>query len=98
MTATISTIDMYNLLREKIGDQQAKALTDYVTQQVETTFEKQKNLLATKADIADLKASTKEDVADLKVRIAEAKSDTIKWVFTFFVTIALMIVGLYIRR
>lgn len=85
---------MYNLLREKIGDQQAKTLTDYVTQQVETTVEKQKSSLATKDDIAGLKI----EIVKLESKIAKAKSDTIKWVFTFFVTIALMIVGLYLRK
>ena len=55
MAATLSSIDMYNLLREKIGDQQAKSLTDYIEQRIEQSFEKEKSGLATKIDIAKLR-------------------------------------------
>ena len=41
---------------------------------------------ATKATLA-----TKEDLAN-------TKNDLIKWVFAFFVTLALMIIGLYLKK
>lgn len=65
---------MYNLLREKIGDQQAKSLTDYIEQRVEQSFEKEKSNLATKEDIANLRAEMKEQ-----------KSEIIKWMFIFWI-------------
>ncbi len=52
----ISTIDLYNLLKEKIGEQQAKALTEYVEQKVDASFENAKENLGTKKDLYETKA------------------------------------------
>ena len=48
-------------------------------------------VLATKEDIANLRA-------ELKTDIATSKNDMIKWVFTFFMGLALMIIGLYFKK
>ena len=54
---------------------------------VDNTFDNKKELLA-----------TKEDVSQLRVEIAQSKNDMIKWFVAFFVTLALMILGLYIKK
>lgn len=54
---------------------------------VDNKFENKKDVLA-----------TKEDVANIRLEIKESKLETIKWVFAFFVTLALMIVGLYFKK
>jgi hypothetical protein len=82
----ITSIDLFNVLKEKIGEQQAKSLTEYIEVKVEQKFESQKQMLA-----------TKEDVKNLEIKLAETKSDLLKWVFAMFVNLALMIVGLYIK-
>ena len=73
----ISSIDMYNLLREKIGDQQAKLLTDYVEQCTVESFEKERGYLATKLDIAELRT-------ELKTEISAAKTEMLKWMIVLF--------------
>jgi hypothetical protein len=90
----ISSIDMYNLLREKIGDQQAKTLTDYVEQRVYESFEKEKEWFATKSDIYAVKEdiyAVKEDVQSVKLEVAavrqsvvEVKAELLKWMITLF--------------
>jgi hypothetical protein len=82
----ITSIDLFNVLKEKIGEQQAKSLTEYIEVKVEQKFESQKQMLA-----------TKEDVKNLEIKLAETKSDLLKWVFAMFVSLALMIIGLYIK-
>jgi hypothetical protein len=72
-TLQISEIQLYNILREKIGDQQAQTLTDYVESRVDREFEKNKSILATKSDILELKN-----------QISENKAETIKWMFVFW--------------
>ncbi|MCF8323183.1 MAG: hypothetical protein K9I26_08610 [Flavobacterium sp.] len=52
----ISTIDMYNILKGKLGENEAKSLTEYVESKVERTFEKEKDVLATKEDLANTKS------------------------------------------
>ena len=52
----ISTIEMYNILKGKLGENEAKALTEYVESKVEKTFDKEKDVLATKEDLANAKS------------------------------------------
>lgn len=52
----ISTIEMYNILKGKIGENEAKALTEYVESKVERTFDKEKDVLATKEYLANVKS------------------------------------------
>ena len=80
----ISSIDMYNLLREKIGDQQAKLLTDYVEQCTVESFEKERGYLATKIDIAGVKTDIAEIKAELKTEISAAKTEMLKWMLMLF--------------
>ena len=86
MTAPISAIDMYNILRVKIGEEEAKTLTDFVESEVERRLEARSSILA-----------TKDDIAAVRKEISESKIDTIKWMVGLFITLALMIIGLYIK-
>lgn len=52
----IATIEMYNILKGKLGENEAKALTEYVESKVERTFYKEKDVLATKGDLANVKS------------------------------------------
>ena len=72
-TLQISEIQLYSILREKIGDQQAQTLTDYVESRIDRKFEKNKSIL-----------STKSDILELKNQISENKAETIKWMFVFW--------------
>ena len=48
---------------------------------------------------ANLKTlATKEDLAKVEVKIAEGKSDIIRWMFALFVTMMLAVLGLYLKH
>jgi hypothetical protein len=55
---------------------------------------------ATKEDLRNF--ATKEDLAnvrgELRTDIANVKSDVIRWMFAFFVTMLLAILGLYLKK
>jgi hypothetical protein len=55
---------------------------------------------ATKEDLGSF--ATKVDLAnargDLRTEIANVKSDVIRWVFAFFVTVLLAVLGLYLKK
>jgi hypothetical protein len=53
--------------------------------------------LVTKEDIAKLALTTKGDLAKLDNKINETKIDIIKWIFAFWVTVILLIIGLYFK-
>lgn len=54
--SSISSIEMYTILKGKLGETEAKALTEYVETKVEKSLEKEKDVLATKVDLAEAKS------------------------------------------
>jgi hypothetical protein len=81
MLANISTIDLYNLLRVKLGEAEAKALTDYVGAEVERKFEERKDILATRDDIHQLRL----EMEKLRVEMKDQKSQLITWMCIFWI-------------
>lgn len=52
--------------------------------------------------LAKVRGEMKEGLAklkgDLEVKISDTKSDTIRWMFAFFVTMLLAVIGLYFKK
>jgi hypothetical protein len=86
-TATISEIQLFNSLKEKLGSKQAEELVTYVKQSVSSELNDQLPHLA-----------SKEDILKLESKISETKVDIIKWIFGFFFALAMMIIGLYLKN
>jgi hypothetical protein len=83
----ISSIEMYTILKGKLGENEAKALTEYVESKVEKSFEKEKDILA-----------SKEDVLKLEIKISDVKSEIIKWMFIFWIgQIAVLLALVYFK-
>lgn len=53
---TVTTIDLYNILKSKIGEKEAKTLVEFVELKVETKFNEHMDELATKKDLFQVKA------------------------------------------
>lgn len=85
--STISLTKLYDLPTAKVGREAAENLTSYIEDKIKEEVESKAQMLA-----------TKEDIAKLDTKISESKVDVIKWVFAFWITLALMIVGLYLRK
>lgn len=85
-------IKLYDFFRKdlKLDDSRAKVFTEVLYE----TIENQSNKTAT-----EFKSIFKEDLQRLELsmtnQIKDGKNDTIKWVFAFFVTLILMVLGLY---
>ena len=83
-------------------------MTDYVTAEVEKKYEERKEGFASKADVYSLKEdissvkgdvqTVKTEIARLETKIAESSTTNTRWVIGLFMALALMIIGLYIRR
>ena len=50
----VSNIEMYNILKGKLGDSQAKALTEYIEAKVEERVTQKKEIFLTKEDKVDI--------------------------------------------
>ena len=88
-----ASIELFEIFKTKFSEQEAKFIVKeiekietVVTAKIEQELDRKQNVLA-----------PKEDITLLKAEIAKSKVDTIKWVFAFFVTLMLAIVGLYIK-
>jgi len=78
-------IQLYELLRAKLGDKEANALVKQLNH-ADHSIEP-RNLVA-----------NKEDIAMLKADISNAKIEILRWVLLLFVTLILAVLGLYAVR
>ena len=53
---TVTAIDLYNILRSKIGEQEAKSLVEFVESNVDQKLDDKKDIIATKIDLQAIKA------------------------------------------
>jgi hypothetical protein len=81
---TVTTLDMYNILRSKIGEREAKTLVEFVEQKVTQHIEGELIGLATKSDLLLTKGELRNDLANLEIKIEKTKAEIIKWMFIFW--------------
>jgi len=87
MTITNTNIQLYEILKQKLGNKEAEALVDFVDNKLKEAHEYNLKNLA-----------TKDDLKNLGLKLSETKVDIIRWVFAFFLPLMLAIIGLYIRK
>ena len=68
------TAQLYKLLSEKLGSDTTEAMFKYIDNKTERSVEATIKTLA-----------TKDDISNVRKEIGEAKADTIKWMFVFWI-------------
>ena len=102
--AIVNTLKIYEVLKEKVPEEQAKVITKVIENSFEEYRENQKEFLVTKEDttknvgglelkIEQLRAELKQDNAKLENKISETKAEIIKWMFIFWIGQFAAIVG-----
>ena len=71
---SVSEIQLFQILKNKIGEKEAEELESYVKSEIKNEFENKKDVLA-----------SKEDVLLVKEDLANVKSEIIKWMFIFWI-------------
>jgi len=94
MVITTTDIQLFQILKLKLGEKEAEALVTFVDNKIKESNENNLKVLATKEDINLLKI----EIAKLELKISESKVETLRWVFGFFVALMLAIVGLYFKN
>lgn len=74
-----STLEL--LEKSELPPAQARA----IFQAMEAEFSVHDGVLATKADLAELRLATKEDMARLEIKFEAMRVDVIRWNFAFWV-------------
>lgn len=73
MLITTTDIQLFQILKQKLGEQEAEALVSFVDTKIRENNETNLKILA-----------TKDDIAKLDTKISEVKADMIKWMFIFW--------------
>lgn len=79
---SVSEIQLYNILKNKLGEKEAQTLVSFVEKQVKAEFETKKEILA-----------TKEDIYLLKQEMAKIKAELLRTVYIVGLAQFLAIVG-----
>ena len=90
----LTSIQLFQLLKNKLGEREVEALVDYMETQHRETSDANSKILATKEDIGGIKV----ELGRLKTKIAENKTDIIRWVFALFIPLMLAVIGLYFKH
>ena len=52
----VAEIELYEILKTKLGEKEAKTLVEYIEAKVDKKLDEKQNILATKVDLANMKA------------------------------------------
>jgi len=84
------TLEVFKIFSSILDEKQAEKVIEYIENVNETEItshvEQKIENMATKVDLANTKA-------DLEVKIAQTKAEIIKWMFIFWITQTLTILG-----
>ncbi len=67
----VGEIELYEALKEKVGEKEAKTLLEFIESQIEKRIEDKKEVLATKGDIKNSEIATRGEIKSLEVRMKE---------------------------
>jgi len=106
MSVAVSYIQLFQMLKVKIGEKEAEALVEFVDTKVKEGIkdanDQNLKVLATKEDVINLRSELKQDIAnlrtELKTDIAHSKTDMIKWIVGFWIVQMAAIIGLYLKK
>lgn len=79
----MTDIQLFQMLKEKLGDKEAEALVLFVDHKMKDNNEQNLNVFA-----------TKQDIAETKQAISESKSEIIKWMFVFIMGLLVSLSGI----
>lgn len=82
---TVSNIQLFKILNEKLGENQAETLVNFVEEKVQSEFEERKEIFAIKEDIAKLEGKFDTRVTELSVLIINGQKANILWTITTLV-------------
>jgi len=95
----VSEIDLFQSLREKLGDTEARDLIEFMRdtrREVKEEVRLDKSVFATKDDlvreISSLRSATKEDIANLRTEIEKGFKEQLKWLIVLLLGFASLII------
>ena len=88
-------LQVFQILKARIGEKETEAFITYI----DTSLKDNRNELV---ETIQRSFASKEDLenvkGELEVRISDVRTDVIRWMFAFFVTMLIAILGLYFKK
>jgi hypothetical protein len=88
MTLSVSLTQLYDILSQKFGKQEAQSIVQFIETKIETKVEEQTKGLATKEDLV-------RETSAIRIEMEKGFKEQTRWMLGIFITLALMILGLY---
>lgn len=91
----MSTLELkvYEIFKNRFSEKEAETVIEFLEEKIERKYEEKKDILLTKEDKIELLSK----IEATHSKIEGAKTDMLKWFFAFFLTLALMVLGLYLK-
>lgn len=80
----INDIQLFNLLKAKIGEKEAEALVEYVKTSASEELKHNIDTLAIREFVKDELKTVRDEVNQVRLALKEFKSEIIKWMFVFW--------------
>ena len=109
MTLNITDIELFTILKSKIGEKESSAVIDYVKQETSVSAIKTNEVIS--KDFGSLHGFLNgkfKDIDDkfkdmptkdfVQKEIIVSKNDTLKWFVGLFITLAMVVIGLYFKK
>lgn len=92
-------INLYNILKSdfKLSDSKAREFIEAIREEVQTDikYENSDFRSSVREDFLKLELKLSNDIKEVRIEVKETKSDLLKWFIGLFITLFLMILGLY---
>lgn len=82
----ITDLEMYDILKEKMSDKDARDFLKYIESKVEDKFVDAYSVFSTKEDLLKLELKIVQVITD-------SKTETLKWMLVFITTSTIAIIG-----
>ncbi len=89
----INEIQLFNLLKTKIGEKEAEALVEFVKTSSTEELKHNIDILATREFVKDEIKTVRDEISNVRLELKEFKSEIIKWMFVFWVGSILTTLG-----
>lgn len=105
----MSTLELkvYDILKSRFSEQEASVVIEYVDEKVKEKIEDKaafsqafqtKDLELLRKEMGERFAETNLKIVEMGTKIAEGKTETLRWMFGIFFAMMFAILGLYLKK
>ena len=95
-------VKLYDVLRKQLNlsDDKASPVPEAIEEAVKDKVQADVNQYnsAFRGDFKEIDTKIDKETFKLELKVEQSKTDMIKWFFAFFLTIVIMILGLYFKK